>query len=85
MSRWVSITTALYETEVRHCDFCGKMMVGRYWSCEVDGTPLSLCDQECERWWRTYWLPRYSARVAPEPTRAGWTGTGRHGKGRPHP
>ena len=75
MSDWVPISDALYETEIRHCDFCGKMMTKRYWQVTEAGRTFSFCDPDCEFWWRDYWVPRYGETIGLEAA-AGFGGGG---------
>ena len=45
------------ESRSVHCACCGRVIVRLAWV--VDG--LDFCEPECERVYRTYWLPRHGA------------------------
>lgn len=49
------------EAPDKHCELCGRLLPGRFWSAEVEGRAVRLCDSDCEEVYREYWLPRYDA------------------------
>jgi hypothetical protein len=61
MGEWKPISTALYETRIHRCDYCGKMVPRRIWVIAYQGKPLQFCDPKCELGWFEYWLPRYGS------------------------
>jgi len=47
-------------TEINnYCCLCGKIIPRNLWVVEKDNQELQLCDPECERIYRDYWLPKY--------------------------
>ena len=59
MGHWEPIEDKLYTTQIHRCDVCGKMLIRRLWRVEYQSRNLSFCDEQCERMWFDYWLPRY--------------------------
>jgi ribosomal protein L24E len=56
---WQEIERRWHDTGVINCDLCGKLIPRRLWVVEIEGRELRFCSEDCERLYRTYWLPKY--------------------------
>lgn len=56
---WVEIARRWHDTGVTNCNLCGKLIPRRVWTVEIAAKQLGFCSQDCERLYRTYWLPKY--------------------------
>ena len=56
---WVDIARRWHDTGVTNCGLCGKLIPRRLWMAEVHGKTVGFCGPDCERLYRTYWLPKY--------------------------
>jgi hypothetical protein len=61
MGEWKQSEISYLKVYRLHCDLCGQLVPGRYWSAEVDGEERRFCNPEHEHKYRSYWLPRYGA------------------------
>ena len=60
---WEQRTVDWWETNVINCSLCGQMIPREVW---VSDEGLRFCGERCEGLYRSYWLPRYGAKAAPE-------------------
>ena len=61
MGEWIEIQRPWYETTVTNCVLCGRLIPRRIWRVEINGRLLDFCGEDCEQWYRDYWLPRYAS------------------------
>lgn len=59
MGHWKANTQTWYETNVRNCSLCGKMIPSKMWITEIGGKERIFCDPKCEEMYHDYWEPRY--------------------------
>jgi hypothetical protein len=63
---WVEISRRWHDTSVTNCRLCGRLIPRRIWVVQIAGREVGFCDTECERLYRTYWLPKYGEAAGEE-------------------
>lgn len=58
---WVDISRRWHDTNVTNCGLCGRLVPRRLWVTEVEGRQVGFCSEDCERLYRSYWLPKHGA------------------------
>jgi hypothetical protein len=60
---WRELESAWHETNVVHCDVCGKLIPRRAWCFAGENVEVVSCGPACEELYETYWLPTHGAAV----------------------
>ncbi len=66
MSRWETITQQIFDTYSYMCNLCGRRLSRQVWKVDYRGEELDFCNEDCERLWFDYWLPKYGKKATPE-------------------
>ncbi len=67
MSEWQELDQAWHETNVVHCQVCGKLIPRRAWIFDGGAGPLTACGPQCQQLYEDYWLPTYGVMTAQTP------------------
>jgi hypothetical protein len=59
MGEWRRRPTTYLKPNTLTCDLTGAPLANRYWQAEVDGRTYHFVDENAERVFRSYWLPRH--------------------------
>jgi hypothetical protein len=57
--RWVDLEHSWHDTNVVHCQVCGKLIPRQAWLFEGGAGEISACSKECEQLYGSYWRPTY--------------------------
>jgi hypothetical protein len=62
---WEASTARWFELRLLYCGLCGKVIPGRFWQVDFDGTRRIFCDPACEALYRSYVVGSAATPVAP--------------------
>jgi hypothetical protein len=67
MSEWRELDHAWHDTNVVHCEVCGKLIPRRAWIFDGAAGSLMACGPECQQLYEDYWLPTYGSMIEQAP------------------
>ena len=57
--RWVALEHSWHDTNVVHCQVCGKLIPRTAWVFDGGAGDISACSVDCEQLYESYWRPTY--------------------------
>jgi hypothetical protein len=52
--QWRSLARPWHDTNVSHCDVCGRLLPARAWVFQAGGRTVDSCGPDCQELYETY-------------------------------